>query len=95
MLELNAPEGTVGRLCIFDERIQRLRRQGRYAVEARWAEVTLEALNAYHMAKKLAKDPRYAELVAHVDTIRRHLARTNAPKGKKQTTDREAETQGG
>ena len=65
---------------ILDERLQRLRAQVRYTVEARWAEVVTEAMNAYHIAKRLAKEERYACLVAHVETIRGHLARTNTPK---------------
>lgn len=68
---------------VLDERVEMLRKQLRYTVEARWAEVTMEAMNAYHMAKKLAKDPRYAELAAHIDIIRRHLGRTNATTAKK------------
>lgn len=67
---------------ILDERIERLRAQVRYTVEARWAEVTMEAMAVYHVAKRLAKDPRYADLAAHVATIRRHLGRTNTKKTK-------------
>lgn len=67
---------------VLDERIEMLRKQIRYTLEARWAEVAMDAMNAYHMAKKLAKDPRYAELAAHIDTIRRHLGRTNKKKTK-------------
>ena len=68
---------------VLDERIEKLRAQIRYTVEARWADVAMDAMNAYHMAKKLAKDPRYAELAAHLDTIRRHLGRTNGTTAKK------------
>jgi hypothetical protein len=62
---------------VLDERLKRLRRQVRYTVEARWAEVASEAMDAYSMAAYLAKKPRYADLAAHLATIRRHLARTN------------------
>jgi hypothetical protein len=39
---------------VLDERIERLRRQVTYTAEARWAEVTMEAMNAYDMAKRYA-----------------------------------------
>jgi hypothetical protein len=71
---------------VLDERIEMLRKQVRYTMEARWAEVTSEAMAAYHVAKRLAKDPRYAELAAHLDTIRRHLGRKNGTTAKKQKT---------
>jgi hypothetical protein len=67
----------------LDERLERLRRQVRYTVEARWAEIASQAMDAYHMAKRLAKDPRHADLAAHVATIRGHLDRTNGATGKK------------
>ena len=70
---------------VLDERIERLRRQVRYTVEARWAELASGAMDAYHMAKRLAKDPRHADLAAHIPTIRRHLGRTNQAKGAKKT----------
>ncbi|HEY0159335.1 MAG TPA: hypothetical protein VGF28_18765 [Thermoanaerobaculia bacterium] len=62
---------------LLDERLERLRRQVRYTVEARWAEVASTAMDAYMMAKRLARDPRYADLAAHVTIIARHLDRTN------------------
>jgi hypothetical protein len=68
---------------ILDERLDRLRRQVRYTVEARWAEVASHAMDAYWMAKRFAKEPRYADLAAHVATIKRHMDRTNATTGKK------------
>jgi hypothetical protein len=66
----------------FDERLERLRLHVRYTVEARWVETASEAMDAYHMAKRLAKDPRHADLAAHVATIRGHLDRTNGATGK-------------
>lgn len=70
---------------VLDERLERLRGQVRYTVEARWAELASGAMDAYHMARRLAKDPRHADLAAHIATIRRHLGRTNEPKGEKKT----------
>jgi hypothetical protein len=68
---------------LLDERLERLRRQVRYTVEARWAEVASNAMDAYMMAKKLAKQERYADLAAHVATIARHLDRTNGTTAKR------------
>lgn len=67
---------------VLDERLERLRRQVRYTVEARWAEVASTAMDAYMMAKKLARQPRYADLAAHVAIIGRHLGRSNASTAK-------------
>jgi hypothetical protein len=61
----------------LDEQLERLRRQVRYTVEARWAEVAFRSMNAYAMARRLAKEPCYADLAAHVATVRQHLARKN------------------
>jgi hypothetical protein len=69
---------------VLDERLERLRGQVRYTIEARWAEIVSAAMDAYHMARRLAKEPRYADLAAHVAIIRRHLDRTNGTTGKKQ-----------
>jgi hypothetical protein len=68
---------------LLDERLERLRRQVRYTVEARWAEVATGAMDAYMMAKKLARQPRYAGLAAHVAIIGRHLDRSNGSRAKK------------
>jgi hypothetical protein len=67
---------------LLDERLDRLRRQVRYTVEARWAEVASTAMDAYMMAKRHAKDPCHADLAAHVATIARHLDRSNGTKAK-------------
>ena len=67
---------------LLDERLERLRRQVRYTVEARWAEVASTAMDAYIIAKRLAKEPRYADLAAHVATIGRHLDRSNGSTAK-------------
>ena len=74
---------------VLDERIERLRRQVTYTAEARWAEVTQEALNAYDAAKRYAKNPRYADLAAHVAVIRGHLDRRNEKTGKKKKKESE------
>lgn len=76
---------------VLDERLERLRGQVRYTVEARWAEIAIGAMNAYQLAKRLAKEPRYAELAAHVATIRRHLDRSNGKTGKKEKKSAESE----
>ncbi len=68
---------------ILSDRIEMLRAQVSYTVEARWAELVTNAMDAYHMAKRYAKDPRYPELAQHVATIRRHLDRTNGTTAKK------------
>jgi hypothetical protein len=76
---------------VLDERLERLRRQVRYTVEARWAEVASTAMDAYMMAKRLAKERRYADLAAHVAIIGRHLDRSNGStaKAKKKKPDPE------
>jgi hypothetical protein len=68
---------------VLDERLERLRAQVRYTTEARWAEIASQAMDAYALARRLAKEPRYADLAAHLATIRRHLDRTNGKKEKK------------
>ena len=77
---------------VLDERLERLRAQIRYTVEARWAEIAGEAMDAYHMAGRLAKEPRYAGLAAHLETIRRHLGRRNAATGKRKKPKGSADT---
>jgi len=67
---------------VLDERLERLRRQVRYTVEDRWAEVVSEAMAAYMMAKRFARQPRYADLAAHVAIIGRHLDRSNGSTAK-------------
>ncbi len=68
---------------VLDQRIEMLRAQVSYTVEARWAELVTGAMGAYHMAKRYAKDPQYPELAQHVATIRGHLDRKNGTTGKK------------
>ncbi|HEV7237980.1 MAG TPA: hypothetical protein VGQ36_01990 [Thermoanaerobaculia bacterium] len=67
---------------VLDQRIEMLRAQVSYTVEARWAELVTDAMAAYHMAKRYAKDPRYPELAHHVATIRELLDRKNGTTGK-------------
>ena len=67
---------------LLGERLERLAAQVKYTAEARWAEVSAEALHAYSLASVLA-DPRDPELAAHVATIRGHLGRRNAATGKR------------
>jgi hypothetical protein len=67
---------------LLDERLERLRRQVRYTVEARWAEVASDAMAAYMMAKRLARQPRFADLAAHIAIIARHLDRSNGSTAK-------------
>ena len=68
---------------VLDQRIEMLRAQVSYTVEARWAELVTDAMSAYHMAKRYAKNPRNPELAQHVATISGHLDRKNATTGKK------------
>jgi hypothetical protein len=68
---------------VLDERIERFRDQVRYTIEARWAEVVQECMAAYSIVKGHAKDPRYADLAAHIEIISGHLGRTNATTSKK------------
>jgi hypothetical protein len=68
---------------VLDRRIEMLRAEVSYTVEARWAELVTEAMNAYHMAKIYAKNPRYPELAQHVAIIRDLLDRTNGKTAKK------------
>lgn len=72
---------------VLDQRIEMLRAQVSYTVEARWAELVTEAMDAYHMAKRYAKDPRYPELAQHVAIIRGHLDRKNGTTGKKKKNE--------
>ena len=74
---------------VLDERLERLRRQVRYTVEARWAEVASDAMSAYMMAKRFARQPQYADLAEHVAIIRRHLDRSNGSTAKKKKTEKE------
>jgi hypothetical protein len=67
---------------LLDERLERLRRQVRYTVEARWAEVASTAMDAYMMAKRFSTQRGYEYLAPHVATIGRHLDRSNGSTGK-------------
>ncbi len=75
---------------VLDEQLDRLRRQVRYTVKARWAEVASRAMDIYGMAMLLAKEPRHADLAAHLATIKRHLARTNGASGRKKKKKEES-----
>jgi hypothetical protein len=72
---------------VLDQRIEMLRAQVSYTVEARWAELVTEAMTAYHMAKRYAKDPRYPELAQYVATVHSHLNRKKATTGKKKKNE--------
>ena len=72
---------------VLDRRIEMLRAEVSYTVEARWAELVSDAMNAYHMAKRYAKNPRYPEVAHHVAIIRDLLDRTNGTTAKKKTKD--------
>ena len=72
---------------VLDQRIEMLRAQVSFTVEARWAELVTEAMAAYYMAKRYAKNPRYPELAQHIATIRGHLDRKNGTTGKKKKNE--------
>jgi hypothetical protein len=55
----------------------------KYTAEARWAELTAEAMAAYGIAGVFAKKQKDAHLAAHLATIRRHLGRRNGATRKK------------
>ena len=73
---------------VLDQRIEMLRAQVSYTVEARWAELVADAMDVYRIAKRYAKDPRYPELAQHVATIRGHLDRKNGTTGKKKKEEK-------
>jgi hypothetical protein len=54
----------------------------KYTIEARWARVVADAMLAFTMATIYAKDPRYADLAAEVENMRRHLGRKGVRKKK-------------
>ena len=72
---------------VLDQRIEMLRAQVSYTVEARWADSVTEAMDAYHMAKRYARNPSHPELAQHVATIRGHLNRKNTTTGKKKKNE--------
>lgn len=73
---------------VLGDRMERLRKQVSYTLEARWAEVTEEAMAAYHMAKVYAKQPKNAALAQHIAVIRGHLDRTNGRTAKKKNRNK-------
>jgi hypothetical protein len=75
---------------VLDQRIEMLRAQVSYTVEARWAELVAQAMDAYHMAKRYAKDPLYPEVAQHVATIRGLLDRKNGTTGRKRKNEEES-----
>jgi hypothetical protein len=71
---------------IVGERIAMLQASVNYTMQVRWAEVVSEALATFRMADALAELPENADIAAHVETLRRHLGRTNKAKRKKTKT---------
>lgn len=76
-------------LRLVAERLAMLQAQVKFTAEARWADLVSEAMAALAIAGGLAKVPAHAATAAHVATVRRHLGRTNKPKGKKKKTPSE------
>ena len=68
---------------IVAERLAMLLASVNYTMEARWAKIARAALATYTLANAVADDPKHAELAAHLETLRRHLGRTNKAKKKK------------
>jgi hypothetical protein len=54
-----------------------------YTIEARWANVVADAMQAFSVASILADDPQNPELAAEVENLRRQLGRKGARKKKK------------
>jgi len=48
-----------------------------YTMEARKAKVAFDAMRTYAIAKGMARDPEGAELVPHLENLKRDLARRN------------------
>lgn len=67
-------------LRIVAERVAMLLASVNYTIEARWAEVVHAGMGTFRIATAMAEDPANAEMAAHVETLRRHLGRTNKPK---------------
>ena len=82
-------------LRLVTERLAMLQTKLKFTVESHWAEVVVEALNAYGVARALASDPDETEAAAHVANIRRHLGRRNGATGKKGTTRKKPPADGG
>lgn len=60
-----------------------------YTYEARWAEVVTEALNTFHIATGVARDPRQAEVAAEVEHLRKLLGRKGVGKKKAKKEENE------
>ena len=71
-------------LRIISERMTMLLAKVNYTIEARWADLASGALATFTIAERLSRDPDGADLVPHVEVLRRHLGRTNK-KGKAKT----------
>ena len=54
-----------------------------YTIEARWAKVAAAAMETSRILSVMAKDPKNADLVSHVERLRRHLGRKTGAKRKK------------
>jgi hypothetical protein len=54
----------------------------KYTIEARWAEVVADAMQAFHVVSILARDPKDADPAAEVETMRQHLGRKGVRKKK-------------
>ena len=66
-------------LRIVAERVARLLASVNYTIEARWADIVHAGMGTYRLASAMAEDTSNAEVAAHVETLRRHLGRTNKP----------------
>jgi len=76
---------------IMAERTAMLLASMKYTLEARWAEVVADAMQAFHVLSILARDPKDAELAAEVETMRRHLGRKGVRKKKAAKKDEPSE----
>jgi hypothetical protein len=70
-------------LRIISERVTMFLASVNYTIEAQWAKVARSAVATFSLASILAEEPEHAELAAHIETLRRHLGRTNKPKKKR------------
>lgn len=65
------------------DRLNMLLTDMKYTMEAHWAKVVGDAMATYAVVSRLARNPANAEIAAHVEKLRRILARENGTKRKK------------
>lgn len=68
---------------VIADRVAVLLAQVNYTIEARWASLVSDTMQAYAMASRFADRPGNEQIAAHLAIVRRKLRRRNGATGKR------------